>query len=118
MLSWMILANLTLLVGVVKWYKYSFYIHTVLGLLIIGLTLAGTLHVLFEVGISYGSTKKYQILHNTLGLVVVVWLGVQLITGIISRIIQYSPIFSPTTIKWTKKIHQISSYLIMILAKF
>jgi len=41
----MILANLTLLVGAVKWYKYSFYIHTALGLLIIGLTLAG--HYMF-----------------------------------------------------------------------
>lgn len=47
MASWLILANLTLLVSAVKWHKYSFYLHAFLGLTIIGLTLAGTLHVLF-----------------------------------------------------------------------
>jgi len=118
MASWLMLANLTLLAGAVKWHKYSFYLHAVLGLIIIGLTLAGTLHVLFEVGISYGPTKPFQTIHNIGGLIVVIWLSVQLITGVVSRIIQYSGKTSPNFCKWTKRIHQYSSYMVMILAKF
>ena len=101
-----------------KWYKYSFYLHAILGMTIIGLTLAGTLHVLFELGISYGPTKRFQTIHNIGGLIVVIWLALQLITGIVSRTIQYSGKTSPNFCKWTKRIHQYSSYLVMVLAKF
>jgi hypothetical protein len=114
----MILANLTIIVGALKWYKPSFYIHAIMGAAIIGLTLAGTLHVLFEVGIYYNPTKRFQLIHNICGLVVVIWLALQAITGVLSRIIQYSPIVSPSVCKWTKFVHQFSSYLIMLLAKF
>jgi hypothetical protein len=112
------LANLTIIVGAFKWHKYSYYIHAIIGLVIVGLTLAGTLHVLFDVGIGYNPTKRFQILHNTVGLIVVIWLSFQLITGVFSRILFYSDKVHANLLIWSKRSHYISGFLIMALAKF
>ena len=57
-------------------------------------------------------------MHNYAGLVVVIWLGVEIVTGIFARIIQYSTKVSTNVCIWTKRFHHISSYLLMIAAKF
>lgn len=57
-------------------------------------------------------------MHNFSGLIVVIWLGVQMVTGIFARMIQYKANVGPNVCIWTKRFHHISSYLIMILAKF
>jgi hypothetical protein len=118
MASWLVLANITMIVGALKWQKWSFYIHAVIGLTMIGLTLSATLHVLFEVGIGYNPTRRFQILHNTVGLVVVIWLGIQLILGMLSRILVYSVHVDPRMVQWIKRAHKVSSYVITGMAKF
>ena len=56
--------------------------------------------------------------HKTIGFIIVIWMGVQGITGIISRVIQYSPKIKPNVVKCIKMVHNSSGYLLMILAKF
>jgi len=34
-----------------RWHKYSFYAHVFLSLIVIGLTLAGTIHVMVDDGV-------------------------------------------------------------------
>lgn len=47
-----------------------------------------------------------------------IWIGLQIITGILARVIQYSPKIMSNLCILTKRVHYISSYLIIILAKF
>jgi len=56
--------------------------------------------------------------HNVVGFIVVIWLGVQMITGILSRIIQYSSNVSPNVVKAVKITHNVSGYILMVLSKF
>jgi hypothetical protein len=49
---------------------------------------------------------------------VVIWLGVQALTGILARIIQYSGSLNTNVCFWFKRFHYISGYGIMAAAKF
>ena len=98
--------------------KFSFYAHVILALIVIGLTLAATLPVLINAGLEYEADSSLQKMHNYAGLIVVIWLGVQIVTGVLARVIQYSAQVSTNICILTKRIHQISSYLLMIAAKF
>lgn len=101
-----------------RWHKYSFYAHVFLALIVIGLTLGASLPVLISEGVDYEADDDLQKMHNIAGLIVVIWLALEIVSGILARVIQYSSKVSPSVCKWTKRLHYISSYLIMILAKF
>ena len=120
MLAWFVFANLTFLIGSIRWFKYSFIVHLILGLTVLGLTLLGTVHVILEGGIDVpeGTGPRFQKIHNIIGLVVTIWVGIQALTGLAARIIQYYEIVSPFFCYWTKRVHWISSYGIMLFAKF
>ena len=117
--AWLPIVTLAVLVASLRWHKYSFYAHVFLALIVIGLTLGATINVLVDYGLNYETDEStLQKTHNTAGLIVTIWLGLQIITGILARVIQYSPKVGTNFCIWTKRLHMISSYLIMILAKF
>jgi hypothetical protein len=114
----MLLANTSILVAAVKWFKYSFIIHLILSLIIIVLTLLGTLHVILDAGIYVDTNNKpHQFAHNLTGFIVTIWLGVEVITGILSRVIQYFYKVNTNVCVWTKRVHLFSSYFIIFIAK-
>lgn len=57
-------------------------------------------------------------MHSVAGFIVVVWLGLQILSGILARVIQYSSKVGTNACIWIKRFHYISSYLLMITAKF
>lgn len=57
-------------------------------------------------------------MHSVAGFIVVIWLGLQIFSGILARVIQYSPKVGTKACIWIKRFHYISSYLLMITAKF
>ncbi len=90
-----------------------------MGLLVIGLTLGSAIPPLLNSTFLYTEkAPEIQKIHNVVGFIVTVWLGFQLLMGILSRIIQYSPKIHPNLVKTFKIIHMISGYLLMVLAKF
>jgi hypothetical protein len=118
LVAWIGLANLAFIFASLRWWKYSFYFHALFGVATITLTLFSTVHVLVDDWLSPDEKVPYQMIHNIGGLVAVIWLGVEIITGILSRIIQYIPGVSSRTNYWIKKTHNVSSYLIMYGSKF
>ena len=117
-LSWLPIINFAVIIASMRWHKFSFYAHVFFALVVIGLTLGATVHVLVDVGVEYESDEDIQKMHNYAGLIVTIWLGIEIVTGILARVIQYSTKISPNICIWTKRIHHISSYLLMIAAKF
>lgn len=90
----------------------------ILGLAVIVLTLLSTVHILIDDWVSPNQDFKIQKVHNIAGLAVTIWLGIQVVTGILARVIQYSPKVKTKTCVWIKRVHHISSYLIMLVSKF
>ncbi len=117
--SWLLLINIAVIIAALRWQRYTFYMHAFMGLLIIGLTLGATIPALENNKFLYSSrTPEIQKVHNVAGFMVTVWLGFQLLTGILSRVIQYSSKIHPNIVKAFKIVHILSGYLLMVLAKF
>jgi hypothetical protein len=57
-------------------------------------------------------------IHNIVGLVLVCWIGLQLITGILTRLSKRSSRLNPNLCILIRRIHMISSYLIMFMSKY
>jgi hypothetical protein len=95
--SWLALANIAVIVIALRWSKYSFYLHLLLALVIVGLTLAGTISFIQSwlpnaslIKATDKPRRKLQKIHNWVGFILVCSLGLQIITGIISRFIKRS----------------------------
>ena len=117
-IAWLPLVNFAVLCAAIKWCKYTFYIHVFLALIVIGLTLLSTIHILVDDWLSPNENFKIQKIHNIAGLAVTIWLALQMISGILARMIQYSPKVNTNVCVWIKRFHHISSYLIMLISKF
>jgi hypothetical protein len=105
-------------VAALRWFKYSFHLHVLLGLAIIGLTLGANIDLLVTSWLGTSTTKVFQKTHNIIGFVVLCYLGVILISGIFARVVQYSPKVSARVCWWTKKMHMFSGYFILLVSKF
>lgn len=117
-ISWLPIIDIAVLIAAMRWHKFSFYAHVFLALIVIGLTLGAAIPVIIDQGLYAGEGETLQNMHDYAGLVVVCWLGIQMITGILARVVQYSTNVSPNVCYWIKRTHYISSYLLMICAKF
>ncbi len=117
-IAWLPLVNFAVLCASIKWCKYTFYCHLVLSLGVIVLTLLSTVHILVDDWLSPNEDFKIQKIHNIAGLAVTIWLAFQVISGILARVIQFSPRVKTNTCVLIKRIHHISSYLIMLVSKF
>jgi len=85
---------------------------------VIGLTLGATIPVLMNSFLFKSTDKIIMKAHKVAGFMVVIWLGIQIVTGIVSRVIQYSDTVKPNVVKAVKILHNASGYLLMLLAKF
>ena len=117
--SWLLIIDLAVFVAAIRWHKYSSYIHAILALLVVGLTLGASIPLLKQ-NFLINQNARYQFVnvHRVTGFIVVLWMGFQLILGIFSRVIQFFPIVKPIVCLWVKRFHLISGYLLMIGAKF
>lgn len=61
---------------------------------------------------------KIQKVHNIAGLAITIWLSLQIVTGILARIVQSRPGVRTNTCVLVKRVHLISSYLLMLVSKF
>jgi hypothetical protein len=57
-------------------------------------------------------------IHMVAGFVMLVWLGVEFITGAMARLVQFPEFINPDLSYWTKRIHIVLSYGVMLVAKF
>ena len=117
-IAWLPLVNFAVLFASIKWCKYTFYYHLILALGVITLTLFSTVHVLVDDWLSPNENFKIQKVHNIAGLAVTIWLGVQIVTGVMARVIQTRSDIRTNTCVIVKRIHYISSYLLMLVSKF
>lgn len=118
LIAWLPLVNFAVLFAALKWNKYAFYMHLLLSITIIVLTLFSTIPILLDVWITPDEDWKLQKVHNIAGLTIVIWLGVQIITGVAARVAQALPSVKTNTCILIKRIHYVSSYLLMLLSKF
>jgi hypothetical protein len=112
------LVNFAVLFASIKWCKYTFYWHLLLATGVIFLTLLSTIHILMDDWLSPNEDFKIQKVHNIAGLAVTIWLGVQIVTGIAARVVQTLPSIKTNTCVLIKRIHYVSSYLLMLVSKF
>ena len=117
-IAWIPVVNLAVLVISFQCFKYSFYLHVLLGIGVITITLFSTIHILLDAWIYPGDNILIQRIHNIAGLVVVIWLGVQVISGIVARTTLYSKSLSQSSCILIRKIHIYLGYMIMLIAKF
>lgn len=101
-----------------RWNKYSFYLHVLLAIAVITLTLLSTIHILVDDWVTPNDFIEIQKIHNIAGLAIVIGLGLQVFSGLLSRVAQYSPRLRMSTCIYVKKFHQFYGYLMMLAAKF
>lgn len=101
-----------------RWYKYSFYFHLLFATAVITLTLLSTINILVKDWVTPNDFIEIQKIHNIVGLAVVIGLGLQVLSGLLSRVSQYFPHLRVSTCVYIKIFHQYSGYLMMIAAKF
>jgi len=46
--AWLLIINIAVIIAALRWQRYTYYIHVILGLLVIGLTLGGSIPALEE----------------------------------------------------------------------
>jgi hypothetical protein len=92
--------------------------HVLLGLGVITLTLLSTIHILVDAWINPGYNHVVQKIHNITGLVLTIWVAVQVISGVLARTVLYSKSLSQRSCILIRKIHHYLGYSMMFLAKF
>lgn len=117
-IAWLPLVNFAVLFASIKWNQYTFYCHVLLSLGVIVLTLLSTIHILVDDWLSPNENFKIQKVHNIAGLAVTIWLAFQIISGVLARVVQFSPYMKTNRCILIKRIHHVSSYLIMLVSKF
>lgn len=118
LIAWLPLINLAVLFAAMRWYKYSFYLHVLLGIAVITLTLLSTIHILVDDWVTPNNFIEIQKIHNITGLGIVIGLVIQILSGLLSRFVQYSPRLKMSTCFYIKKFHQYYGYLMMFASKF
>ena len=120
-ISWLFLSNLTIIVAAFRWSKYSYWIHLLLGIVIIILTLIATIDYikLFVPYISESVPEQQEFMyyHRLVGFILVCGMGLQIITGFLSRFIKQSAIINPHLCIWIRRVHMFSSIGITLLGK-
>ena len=112
------IGNLAAYVALLRWWKFSFYIHMFFGMLIIGLSLGSCIQLLELTWLGYNQgNPEIQIAHQVIGFVVCIQLAVQVVTGFAARFIQFSDTVSTTFNIWTKRLHYFFGYAVLLLAK-
>lgn len=106
------------MIAALRWSSYSFYIHLFIALTVILFTLLGTVHILVDAWITPNDSNELQKIHNIVGVILVFWIGLQIITGTLTRLAKRSDKISPKLCIWIRKIHMISSYTIMLMSKY
>jgi hypothetical protein len=117
-ITWLPLANLAVIIAALRWTKYSFFAHLFLALIVIGLSLGGSIHLLMEYWINPPNGDYLLKVHMVAGFVMLVWLGAELVTGVMARLVQFPAFVNPNQSYWTKRIHIVLSYGVMLVAKF
>jgi hypothetical protein len=100
-----------------RWHKLSFFAHLFLALLVLGLTLGATLHLLIDYWVAAPPGNTVRKIHTITGFALTVWVGIQIIGGMAARGIQFFTWVSPQLCNVVKKLHIYSSYLVLIAAK-
>jgi len=119
MIAWLPLTNFAVIIAALRWHKFSFYAHVFLALVVIGLTLGSTIPVLVNAGVYYQTDDQtLMYIHNYTGLIVTFWLFIEIVTGILARVVQYSTKINPNVSIRIKKIHHVCSYIVMVATKF
>lgn len=116
---WFAVIDLAVFASALRWFRYSYYIHVLLALTTIGLTLAAAIPQLqFNFLVDPYAPSLLVNIHRVVGFVVCIWLGLQMVCGVFAKFAQFSEKTSPTINIFIKRFHYVSGYLIMILAKF
>jgi hypothetical protein len=117
-ISWLPLINLAVIIAALRWTKYSFFAHLFLTLIVIGLSLGASIHLLIDYWLNPPNGNYVLKIHMVAGFVMVIWLAVEFITGVMARLIQFPEWVSPNLSYWIKRIHIVLSYGVMLIAKF
>ncbi len=99
-MAWLVCANMAVFVAALRWWKYSFYLHLFFSLAVITISLMATIPI-FKIWIpsiphyinaypTLSSHDKIQFIHDFIGFIAILLVGIQIITGIITRYIKRS----------------------------
>lgn len=116
---WFAVIDLAVFASALRWFRFSYYIHVFLALVVVGLTLAAAIPQLqFNFLVDPNQPFLLVNVHRVVGFVVCIWLGLQMIGGVFSRVVQFSEIVPPHFNIYVKRSHYVSGYIIMLLSKF
>ncbi len=88
---WFAVIDLACFASALRWFRYSYYIHVFLGLVVIGLTLAASIPQLqFNFLVDPNQPSLLVNVHRVVGFIVCVCLGLQIICGVFARFAQFS----------------------------
>lgn len=121
---WVVLADIAVYAALWKHKICGYYVHVILGWLIIIVTLIMTLIYIIPKGIPsqcfiHENIKcdPYQFPLAIEGTILTCWIAIQVFSGIFCRGWQENPKARSISVMRSKKFHQFSGYIIMLLGK-
>jgi hypothetical protein len=88
---WSVVINCAVFVAMYRFNKFSFWIHAIIGWIVIGLTLAGILIFVTQIGFQIEPLDEVPLVdnvHNVAGFIILFWVVLQASLGIAARQIQ------------------------------
>jgi hypothetical protein len=114
---WTVVIDVAIFFAIYKFKPYAVYVHALLGLFVGLTTLFTALPILINEGIPVEEDESYEQRHFIIGLVAIILILLQLLLGILSKVLQIISWSHPYLIYFSNIIHKYLGYGLIILCK-
>jgi hypothetical protein len=114
---WTIVINFSVFFAIYKFKAFSVYVHALIGLFVGLTTILTSLPILLTDGIPAEEDDSYDQRHYIIGLIVIIFLFLQMLLGILSKSLQIISWSHPYLIYFTNVFHKYLGYSLIVLCK-
>lgn len=117
-ICWCLLADIAILFKHLYTVKYRILVHIILMCFAVFMSYAIMAAMIITRNAIVPELKQADFqAHVVIVYITIVWMSLQLIVGVVSRIFQASVFSNPVTLFWIRRVHRWSGYALMILCK-
>lgn len=114
---WTFVIDIGIFFALYKYRKYSLFLHIAIGLFVALTTLITSLPILIAEGIPSTEDESYEQRHFIIGFVIIIFILIQVVIGLVSRILQFIPWSSSLLIYLLNMTHKYLGYGFLVIAK-
>lgn len=114
---WTVVIDFSIFFAIYKFKALSVYVHALIGLFVGLTTLITSLPILIDEGIPAEEDESYEQRHFIIGLIVIIFLFLQMLLGLLTKTLQLISWSHPYLIYFINVAHKYIGYSLIILCK-